>query len=58
MHTIETLSTAELEALALATANNQNLSDPERSAIQRGIRAEFSERDAEAREMRAANSNP
>ena len=57
MNTIETLSTSELEALSRATANNQNLSDAERSAIQRGIRAELSTRDAEARELRAADSS-
>ena len=57
MNTIETLSTSELEALSRATANNQNLSDAERSAIQRGIQAELSTRDAEARELRAADSS-
>jgi hypothetical protein len=56
MNTIETLSTSELEALSRATANNQNLSDAERAAIQRGIRAELSTRDAEARELTAADS--
>ena len=56
MNTIETLSTSELEALSRATANNQNLSDAERAAIHRGIRAELSTRDVEARELRAADS--
>jgi hypothetical protein len=56
MNTIEILSTSELEALSLATGDNQNLSDAERSAIQRGIQAELSTRDAEARELRDADS--
>jgi hypothetical protein len=56
MNTIEILSTSELEALSLSTAHNQNLSDAERAAIQRGIQAELATRDSEAREIRAADS--
>jgi hypothetical protein len=57
MHTIETLTSAELEALALRTATNPILSEAERSAILRGIEAELAKRAAEVRELRAADSN-
>jgi hypothetical protein len=57
MHSIETLSTSELEALSRAAASNQLLSDAERSAILHGISAELSARGAEAKAIRAENSN-
>jgi hypothetical protein len=42
------LSTCQLEDLARDAANSKSLSDAERSALLRGIRAEISARDADA----------